>query len=267
MNYSIPPRLEKAQKLRDSGHIEEAAHEFHAFAEELNHPDEKAVALINEHECLIAMDAPERAKGVMTQLQSLPIQEKYVRMLVDYADAVMTIAARQYQEGISKLESMLELYRDLLNTIDFKYLYEQIQRRRGIALTTLKRYLEAIPILEEATCFTGATTTDTQLVYFNLGICYAGATKTDLAKAAYLRTIDLQLDNPTEADAHYRLAILYFKQRAFAQSKYHLETALQAPEMLSDQLKRFIYQQMSRTCHYLGEFAEEQKYSRMAEVS
>ena len=57
MNYSMPARLETAEKLRDAGCIEEAAREFHAFAEELNHPDEKAIALINEHECYIAMGA------------------------------------------------------------------------------------------------------------------------------------------------------------------------------------------------------------------
>jgi tetratricopeptide (TPR) repeat protein len=265
MNYSMPPRLEIAEKLRDAGRVEEAAREFHTFAQELNHPDEKAVALVNEHECYVAMGALDRAKEIMSQLRGLPVQEKYVRMLLDYADAVMTIATAEYQEGISKFENVLELYSELLNGVDFRYLYEEIQRRRGFGLTTLKRYAEAIPVLEEAMCFTNATSGDTQSVYFYLGICYAGVSKTDLAKAAYLRTIDFHLmSNPTEADAHYRLSILYFKQRAFGQSKYHLEAALQMPELLSEQLKRFIYQQMSRTCHYLGDVAEEEKYSRLA---
>ena len=72
------------------------------------------------------------------------------------------------------------------------------------------------------------------------------------------------LDGETEADARYRLAILYFMSHAFAQAKYHLEAALQMPEqIITAELRRHIYQQMSRTCHYLGQADEEQKYSKL----
>ena len=33
------------------------------------------------------------------------------------------------------------------------------------------------------------------------------------------------------------------------------------------ELRRFIYQGLSRTCHYLGEFQEEQKYLSLAKSS
>lgn len=84
-------------------------------------------------------------------------------------------------------------------------------------------------------------------------------------KVAFQRAIGLGLDN--QFDARYRLAILYFMGRAFPQAKHHLEAAWRLPsEAINAQLRRNIYQQMSRTCHYLGETEEEQKYSELAQA-
>lgn len=210
----------------------------------------------------------DNALEIMRQIRTLPIQEKYVRMIVDYGDASMTTAMSRYTEGVSKLDNILEVYRDLLQTTDFRYLYEEIQERRGFALTTLERDVEAVSVLEEAATFVNSSAGDMQSVYFYLGISYAATLKVDLAKVAYLRAIEFHLSNSTEADAHYRVAVLYFRERAFAQAKNHLEAALEMPDAaISKQLRGFIYQQMSRTCHYLGEVAEEQKYSRLAQAS
>jgi len=104
---------------------------------------------------------------------------------------------------------------------------KQIQRRRGFALTSVRRFSEALPILKEAVSFT--IDSDPQLVHFYSGICYQALSETAPAKEAFLRAIRLGLDNQFEADARYRLAILYFTSRAFAQAKFQLETALQIP--------------------------------------
>jgi tetratricopeptide (TPR) repeat protein len=89
-----------------------------------------------------------------------------------------------------------------------------------------------------------------------------------VAKEEFLRAIGLGLDPQFEASARYHLAILYFMSRAFAQAKLHLESALAVPGGKIDvQLQKNIYQQLSRTCHFLGEFQEEQKYLKLARSS
>ena len=141
---------------------------------------------------------------------------------------------------------------------------------RGFALTSLERYGEAASVLKEAASFPISSATsseDMQAVHFYLGICYAALTETDLAKEGYLRAIGFSLGNETEAKARYRLGILYFMDRAFAQAKHHLESAVALPESVVDvQLRKDIYQQLSRTCHYLGEFQKEQKYLTLTHV-
>ncbi len=139
----------------------------------------------------------------------------------------MTTQMGNLEEGVVKFERIVEANQEELQTSDLRYLYEQIQRRRGFALTSVRRFSEALPILKEAVSFT--IDSDPQLVHFYSGICYQALSETAPAKEAFLRAISLALDNQFEADARYRLAILYFTSRAFAQAKFQLETALQIP--------------------------------------
>src|ERR1700687_713154 len=264
-------RFENANKLWGAGRKDDAAREFHAMAEEADNPDEKAGLLINEHKCYVQMGHLDKANEIMRQIRSLPVQNKFVRMIVDIGDASMTTQMGKLKEGVAKFEKIVELHRDELRSALLRYLYEDIQQRRGFALTSLERYAEAASVLKEAASFSISSATspeDIQGVHFYLGICYAALSETDLAKETYLRAIGFALGNEIEAKARYRLAILYFTSRASAQAKLHLEAALQLPsEAINAQLRKDIYQQMSRTCHYLGELENERNYSKLAESS
>ena len=265
-------RFENANKLWAGGRNEDAAREFHAMAEEeAGYPDGKAALLINEHKCYVQIGKLDTANEVMRQIRTLPVQDKFVRMIVDFGDACMTTQMGKLKEGVFKFEKILQSNQEELRDPENRYLYEDLQQRRGFALTSLEKYAEAAAVLKEATSFTISSATsseDMQGVHFYLGICYAALSETDLAKEAYLRAIGFAFGNEVEAKARYRLAILYFMSRAFAQAKHHLEAALQLPaEVVSGQLRRDVYQQMSRVCHYLQEFDEEKRYSQLAQSS
>lgn len=261
-------RFENANRLWKSGHVRDAAREFHAMAMEANDSDEKAATLANEHKCYCQIQCFDEARAVMREIRKLSVKDPYVRMIIDIGDAIMMTSTGKFKEGESLFENILRLNPDELQSTDSRHLYEEIQQRRGFALTNLERYAEAVSVLEEAAAFPNACVEDMQSVWFYLGICYAALSKQTLAKEAYLRAIAFGMRNTTEADAHYRIAVVYFVDRAFAQAKHHLEIALQLPhEALSSQLRKFIYQQMSRICHYLGESEEEKKYLKLAQAS
>jgi tetratricopeptide (TPR) repeat protein len=204
----------------------------------------------------------------MRQIRGLQVRDKYVRMIIDIGDACMMTLIGKNKEGLSLLNEVLQLNQEELQSADSRNLYEEIQRRRGFALTNLERYAEAVPVLKEATSFATALPEDMQSIYLYLGICYAALSEADLAKEAYLRAIGFGLGDESEADARERLAVVYYMSRAFAQAKHHLEAALQLPEKaINAQLRKRIYQRMSRVCHYLGQTEEEQKYSQLAKAS
>ena len=260
-------RFENANKLWMAGRNEDAARQFHAMAENAEYPDEKAGLLINEHKCYAQVGKLEKADEVMRQIRTLTVQDKFVRMIIDIGDAFVTSLVGKLEEGVSKFEKILQTYRDELRDPDNRGLYEELQERRGFELTSLGRYAEALPVLSEALSFT-SDKSDPQLVQFYLGICFQDTANPEPAKQSFLRAIGLGLSHDLEGHARYRLAILYYKDGALAQAKHHLEAALQLPqEAINPELRKDIYEQMSRVCHYLGQFEEEKKYSRLAHES
>jgi hypothetical protein len=92
-------RFENANKLHNAGHIEDAAREFHALADETDDPDEKAAIFANEHKCYCQLGWLDKANALMRQIRSLPHQDKFVRMIVDFADACMMAQMAKLDEG------------------------------------------------------------------------------------------------------------------------------------------------------------------------
>jgi tetratricopeptide (TPR) repeat protein len=258
-------RFENANKLHAAGRIEDAAHEFHALADETDDPDERVAIFANAHKCYCQLGWLDKADALMHQIRSLPHQDKFVRMIVDFADACMMAQMGKLDEGELKFERVLDSNRELLASSDNRYLYEDIQERRAFLLAGLGRYTEALPLLKEAASFTSGES-DPKLVHFYLGVCYDAASESSLAKEEFLLAIELGLDAHFEASARYRVAMVYFTNGALGQAKLHLECALAVPGGVADlELRTYIYQGLSRTCHYLGEFEEEQRYLKLAQ--
>lgn len=261
-------RFENANRLWNNGQVRDAACEFRAMALEANDSDEKAAALANEHKAYCQLQCFDEAQAVMCEIRKLPVKDPYVRMIIDIGDACMMTLTGKIKEGESLFENVLRVNHEELQTSNSRHLYELVQQRRGFGLTTLERYTEAVPVLEEAAAFPNASVEDVQSIWFHLGICHVALSENKLAKEAYRRAIELGMRNATEADAHYRVALIYFMEQAFAQAKHHLEIALHLPDrVLSAKLRKAIYQQMSRTCHHLGDGEEEKKYQKLAQAS
>ena len=264
VNMDYSERLAQANKLIEAGCIDEAARVFHATAEEANDPELKAAILINEHKCYCQLGEFDRATDIMRVIRSFPVKDKYVRMVIDFGDACMTTGMGRLEEGARKFEQILSENEEQLKSSDNRYLYEDIRERRAFALMGIDRYAEALPILKEALSFTTDNKEDVPTVHFYLGVCYSSISEFALAKEEFLRAIALGLTK-FEASARYRLAMLYLHDRAFAQAKFHLESALALPEGVNDvPLRRDIYKGLSRSCHYLREFDEERKYKALA---
>jgi hypothetical protein len=83
----------------------------------------------------------------------LPVEDKFVRMIVDFGDACMTTQMGKLKEGVFKFEKILQSNREELRDPENRYLYEDVQQRRGFALTSLERYGEAASVLKEAASF------------------------------------------------------------------------------------------------------------------
>src|SRR6266516_2224385 len=96
-------RFENANKLCGAGQNEDAAREFHAMAdEEAGYPDGKAALLINEHKGYCQIGQLNKANEVMREIRALTVQDKFVRLIVDFGDACMTTELGELEEGVRK---------------------------------------------------------------------------------------------------------------------------------------------------------------------
>lgn len=258
--------FQNATSLRDSGRWEEAARAFHDLASQAESRGEKAALLINEHRCHCDAGRVDQAEVILRQIRELEPLEPSIRLIIDFGEACMSVQAGRTKQGLSQFDEILCRYPDLPHSIDRRGLYESIQKRRGVALADVVEYIKAIPILEEATTFKDLTQEDKQEVHFYLGLCYEKTQRRSSAKVEYLKAVDFLLNNDFEAHARYSIAKLYFNERAFAQAKYQLEMILQTQQDdISNLPKHYIFEQISRVCHYLGEEENAEHYLRLGE--
>jgi pentatricopeptide repeat protein len=260
--------FQNATSLRDSGRWDEAASAFHHLASQAESRSEKAALLINEHRCYCDAGRLDEAEKILHEIRELEPLEPSVRVIIDFGEACMSVQAGRTKQGLNQFDGILHRYPELSRGADRRGLYENIQKRRGVALADLVEYAKAIPILEESTSSKDLTREDKQEVHFYLGLCYEKTQRSSAAKVEYLRAVDLLLKNDFEAHARYSVARLYFNERAFAQAKYQLEMILQLQQTEIPNLpKHYVFEQLSRACHYLGDEESAERYHRLGESS
>lgn len=262
------PRFESAVALRDAGRAEDAIGEFRSMAAEASDPNEKAAMMLNEVRCYCNLSRLNEAERVLKEIRKLEPDDIVALLNADFAAACLEALRGKHEKALFKFDHILQEYVGLLQTSEYHDLCEDIRQRRACALADLIRHSEAVPLLKEAASFESLTAGQKQRIHLYLGRCYYALAEIDPAKEEFLRVIDFGLKNELEVQAQYNVAILYFNVGAFARSKYQLEMILQTYQSdIPGVPRKDIYQQLSRTCHYLGEEDDAKRYLTMAQES
>jgi tetratricopeptide (TPR) repeat protein len=259
-------RFEKALALYNSGHCEDAIRELRSLEREFNDPNEKTLVLISEHKCYCELGRLDEADRVIGRIRKLAPTELEVRIIVDFGEACMHAQMGKFEKAVLEFEGILTFYSDVLQN-SRRDLFESIQIRRGVALSNIGKYSEARAILHEASGFADLADDDKQEIHFYLAVCYRELHENELAKEEYLKAIAFGINNDLEAHAHYAVALIYFKARAFAQAKLHLEAILRTHGTNIPNLPiKYVYEQLSHVCKHLGESDESKRYADLAKT-
>ena len=260
--------FENALALRDSGHSEDAAKKFRAMAMEASDINERASLMINEVRCYCNLGWLNDAECTLKRIRELSPDDPVVCANVDFGAACLAAQKGQFKDALREFEKMLSEHDQLFETSEYRDLYEDIQTRRAIALAKLGRHSEAVSVFGQTKSFITLGVEDWQEVYLYEGICYSELHESDRAKKAYLLAIDCDVESTIRAEARYRVAILYFKEGAFAQAKRQLEMILANHNGdLPNLPQSYVYEQLARTCNYLGQARDAEKYMKMARES
>lgn len=257
-------RLNRATALRDTGQLEEALHEFTGLESVAHEPGERASLLLNVSGVLTQMgrfDEAHRQADRAAALDSEP--ETLCHALVAHSDAYSL--AEKKDSALAELDRALGKYPDILESEQYRYLYEEIQTRRGLLLVRLNRFQDAASILEQCASF-DLDEYDRTKVLYNLGRCYFDLKNPSRAKQEFLKFLEAGGDAAYVASAHFLLGTIYYNEGADSKALMEFEWLL--PRMAEVRWPgSVLYTWLAKTHKALGNKAEAERYAALAKNS
>jgi len=257
--------FEHLMELSAADRLEEAIQESEDLLAQAENDDDRASLLAGALMFGLRLGRLSEARRTLDRMKHLDVSDLEVRLNAEFSETCLLIAEGRIEEGISVSTEMLRRHHEALQEDRFRYLYEDLQSRKGLALVALSRFVEALPILREAIGFTFERAPDEQEVRYALGLCLQETGDLEGAKREYYRVIELNLKSEHEERARYALARIYCMGGGFAQARRQLETLLQdRPGPAYAVPREYVYVQLSMACHGLGDAEGERLYSDLA---
>lgn len=257
-------RLNRAVELRDADKLEAALREFKELEAVTPDPVERAMVLLNQSTVLARMGKLDDAQDRTREAARLsPSAEVQCNALVSRASGLAL--AGQGKAAIAELDRALKEYPHVLQSSDYRFLYEDVQLRRGLLLVELERFAEGLAVLQECMTF-DLGPEDRWKALYNLGRCYFELKDPARAKQKFLEFLEVGGDNAHVASAHFLLGTIYYNEGADAKALMEFEWLL--PRMAEVGWPgSVLYTWLAKTHRMLGNKAEADRYKALAKES
>jgi len=215
-------RYNELDALRRSGSPNEALRGFREMERGCEEPEDRALVFLAISNSLVLLDRYVEARQAIESALALVGKRDDYYPRIAFKDAYIDIYLRNWKIALSKIDTILENSRDLLQLADNADLVQHLKTARGIVLVELHHNREAIPLLEQASMANpedGGT-----LVY--LGASYFGVKDLEKSKQCFLNSLKLELDSTYRSKAHYFLGSIYYAEGNFAWAKQEFEESL-----------------------------------------
>jgi tetratricopeptide (TPR) repeat protein len=171
---------------------------------------------------------------------------------------------RKPEEAFVRLTSVLSSHSEQLSRTDMRFMYEDIQLRRGFDAASIGRFEDALPILKECLSF-DLKSTDRSTVLSDLGRCYSEIKEYESARDCFLQAIEIGLTMQTERDVHLLLAIACAHIGLYQDAKREFQLCEEKAGEYGCEIRK-IYGWLSWVCGRLGEKAESARYASLANL-
>lgn len=246
----------------DPAMAEEAIREIDLQLQSLTNAKEKANLLLNKAVFSGILHRFEDARKQLDLALEQEPDDPDVWLSADFIGSSMYDQEERPSDAYSGLTTVLSTHAKRLAHPDFRFMYEDIQLRRGLDLTRMERFREAVPLLEESLSFALKPEPKADLLC-SLGLCYIELREFELAKDRFLQASAIGLTKEWEGKAHFYLGIAYFyadspveAKREFKLCEEHA-TEYQLPIL-------DVYEWLSSICRRLGETSESEHYMQLA---
>jgi tetratricopeptide (TPR) repeat protein len=163
------------------------------------------------------------------------------------------------------MTALLSKFGERLQVPELRFIYEDIQQRRGFELAQLLRFEDAIPIFEECLMFE-MTPEDRANVLTYLGMCLSHFKRHEEARECLIEAANLGDMKEIRGLLHLQLGIVYFHLDCLQESKQELQQAVRYPNE-SRFSRSKVYGWLAAVSARLGERAEAENYTRLGNPS
>jgi tetratricopeptide (TPR) repeat protein len=183
------------------------------------------------------------------------------RLELDFISGTLYDQEEKPSEAFAQLTRTLSNYRKRLMQPDLRFMYEDIQLRRGLDAARIGQHQEAASLLRESLSY-NLKSEDRSIVLANLGLCEAHLEHYESARDCLLEACKLGQTKEWEGQVHFYLGLSYAHLSLFREAKREFQLC---EEHLADYgfPTEKIFGWLSWVCKGLGEEVESQRYATM----
>jgi tetratricopeptide (TPR) repeat protein len=209
----LEQKWEEAQRLMTAESYVDAARMFRAMAGCVTDLLEKAGLLTAELEALVFAGDFNAARLVISEIQSLRVDDQHVPLLIKRELAEIARGEGDHEQSLRLLDELIVEARRMEKPADVSPFLSTVKRDRGLVLAELSRFSEALPLLLEAERIhpNGQQT-------FYIAYCFEGLGKYSEATSYYQNALERK-DLPATLKAPAEAGKLRCFERAQGQSK------------------------------------------------
>jgi tetratricopeptide (TPR) repeat protein len=251
-------RYNQLDALGRSGKPDEAIRGLREMERTCDDPEDRALVLLAISDCFVLLDRYTDARQAIERALALVGKHNEYNARIAFKDAYIDIYLRDWKKALSKIDSILKNFRDLLLLADNADLLQLLETARGIVLVELHRYGEAVPLLEQA----AAAKPNDGVTLIYLAASYFAVKELKKSKECYVKALTLELDSSYRSNAHYFLGRIYYSEENFAWAKQEFEKSLNQVEPGAF-TGPHVFQYLKLASQALGLDAEVERYSQL----
>ncbi|MGH9745492.1 MAG: tetratricopeptide repeat protein [Candidatus Acidiferrales bacterium] len=251
-------RFYELKRLSDAGNDEQALTGLQKMLTEAEGREDRAAISLMIATCLRGLgrlsEARERVQGVLGTID----KESEISAWAIFSDAYLDMDEGKWSAALKKLDRLQTHFSVLLQRPENRERYEDIERKRGIALLGLDRAKEALPLLKRAS----VRREEQAVVFYCLGKCYYKLDEYEDAQKCLEQAFNSDLDRDYELDARYHLGLADYRLHRYAQAVQQFEWCL-AHDSNPMVPREFVLKGLIYALRDSGMDREAERYSRM----
>jgi tetratricopeptide (TPR) repeat protein len=254
--------VQRAMESKDPLAGEQALREYDVAIQRSSESMEKAKLLLGKAVLCGVFSWFKQSRDALEDAWALTPDNLDMQLEVDFIDGTLYDQETKPEEAYVRLTSVLSRYSRRLSVPDVRFMYQDIQLRRGFDSTSTGRFTEALPILKECLSF-NLKPTQRSMVLADLGRCYSEAGEYESVRDSFVQAIRIGLTNrSSEGQAHLYLAMAYARLGLFEAARDEFKLCEARAIEYGLQVSN-LYRWLASVCNALGEQSESERYAML----